>query len=197
MREVTFASGTFAHSTYPIQVWASGSGPSYESLQVDIERLVSMKAGTYKIPGYDREDIAQEIRLVAFKALAKYDAKKNHSTPFHFIARCVDNYLINLRRDNDAFLSARKLKEADNKTLDRLDCKRKVYYPASLSEDEFANLFNVNRGHEYDVHESVLAILPFELHDAYWLVIKHGQHAVPKQQFAKIKKVVIELYKDS
>lgn len=175
---------------------ATSGTPTYQTMRIDIERLVSMKAGTYKIPGYERDDIAQEIRLVAFKALEKYDATKNHSTPFHFIARCVDNYLINLRRDNDAFLSARKIKEADSKTLDRLDCKRKVYYPASLSDDEFSDLFNVAKGHEYDVHESVLALLTPDLHESYWLLVNNGQHAISKQHFAKIKKIVVTLFED-
>ena len=168
--------------------------PTYASLATDIERLVSMKASSYNIPSYEREDIAQEIRLVAFKALEKYDSDKNHSTPFHFIARCVDNYLINLRRDNDAHISQRKLKEADERTINRLNEKRKLYYPASLSEDEFVDLANNPQGCDYDVHETVLAILPSGLHASYWLLIKHGQGSISKQHYSRIKKIVIELF---
>lgn len=171
--------------------------PTYDGLHDDIERLVSMKAHTYKIPGYEREDIAQEIRMVAFKALGKYDATKNHSTPFHFIARCVDNYLINLRRDNDAFISMKKLNEADSRTIERIENKRRLYYPASLSEDEYSNSLDVVHSCDNDVHESILVLLPSGLHSSYWLLVQHGQYAIPKQHFTKIKKVVLELFEDS
>ena len=77
---------------------SSGIGLAYELVADDIERLVSMKVGLYSIPHFDRDDIAQEIRMVCVKALAKYDETKNHSTPFHFLARCVDNRLRNSLR---------------------------------------------------------------------------------------------------
>lgn len=171
-------------------MWCSGVAPSmYEKLTDDIERLVSMKAPKYKIPGYEHEDIAQEIRMVAYKALQRYDAAKNHSTPFHFIARCVDNYLINLRRDNDAVISKAKLKEADQKTLDRIDKKRKVYYPVSLEDDEFAD----STPSFFEVHEIVLMHLPSGLHTSYWAMVHDGQNAVSRQHFTKIKKAVLEL----
>ena len=81
--------------------WTSGLY-NYEVLHDDIERLVSMKSGMYTIPGFDREDIAQEIRMMCLKALERYEPSKNHSTPFNYLARCVDNRLRNLLRDNGA-----------------------------------------------------------------------------------------------
>lgn len=168
--------------------------PTYDSMKNDIERLVSMKARKYNIPSYEFEDIAQEIRLVAIRALEKYDALKNHSTPFHFIARCVDNYLINLRRDNDAFISKKKLEVADVGTLGRLDAKRKLYYPVPLSDDEYSDTYNAEKSHSYEVHESILVVLPSGLHASYWMLVNNGSHAIPKKDFTQIKKIVLELY---
>jgi hypothetical protein len=51
----------------------------YEDVAEDIERLVSMKVNLYNIPGFDRDDIAQEIRMVCVKAIDKWDASKNNS----------------------------------------------------------------------------------------------------------------------
>lgn len=172
----------------------AGKIPTYEDMKDDIERLVSMKAGKYKIPGYEREDIAQEIRMVAFRALKKFDPAKVHAGPFHFVARCIDNYLINLRRDNDAFLSKKKLAEADEKTLTRIDNKKRIFYPASLSDDEFADILNVEKTPECEIHESILILLPSGLHKSYWLVVENGEGAVPKEHFTQIKKVIVSLY---
>lgn len=163
----------------------------YIDLNDSVERLVSMKASKYKIPGYEREDVAQEIRMVAFKALQRYDPSKNHSTPFYFIARCVDNHLINLRRDNDAFISKAKLDVADDSTKHRLEMKRKVYYPLQMEDqDEYSEKHYPNY---FEIHETILLYLPSGLHESYWLVAHDGQNAVPPQHFSKIKKVVLNL----
>lgn len=163
----------------------------YADLNDSVERLVSMKASKYKIPGYEREDVAQEIRMVAFKALQKYDATKNHSTPFYFIARCVDNHLINLRRDNDAFISRAKLNVADDSTKQRLEMKRKLYHPLQMEDqDEYTEKHYPNY---FEVHETILLYLPSGLHESYWLVAHDGQHAVPSTHFSKIKKVIFAL----
>lgn len=176
---------------------ASGVVPTYEDMKVDIERIVSMKAGKYKIPQWEMEDIAQEIRLVAFKALQSFDMSKNHKGPFYFIARCVDNYLINLRRDNDAFISKKKLENADDTMLRRLEEKKKILYPASISasKNEHDFLIKDTQSHIcFELHERILSVLPSGLHASYEVLVLNGPGSIPKSDFAKIKKIVLNLY---
>lgn len=177
--------------------YIEGTIPTYEDMAIDIEKIVSMKASKYKIPNYTREDIAQEIRLVAVRALKKFDPTKSHAKPFHFVARCVDNYLINLRRDNDAFMSRKKLENADISTHNRLAEKHKIYYPVSLNDEESVNFLKGHSENTYSpitFHDSVLMLLPSGLHNSYHLLIEQGQDAIPKHHFTQIKKIVIELY---
>jgi len=176
--------------------YVTGTVPVYEDMADDIERIVSMKAYKYKIPGYTREDIGQEIRMVCIKALQKFDLSKIHGKPFHYLARCVDNYLINLRRDNDAYLSRKKLDEADEATHHRIAEKHKIYYPISLADDESVQFLKKRSEVEYspsELHDSVLLLLPSGLHNSYNLLIVHGQEAIPKHHFSQIKKVVLEV----
>jgi len=79
--------------------WAVVSGmPTYESLEVTIEKIVAMKASTWSFPGMDPDDIAQEVRLLCFQALQKYDPAKEGKGAFYFLAKCVDNGLFNKGR---------------------------------------------------------------------------------------------------
>ena len=102
----------------------------YEDVAEDIERLVSMKVNLYMIPGFDREDVAQEIRMVCVKAIAKYDASK---TPFHFLARCADNRLRNLVRDNAATLPKNKI--GDKRAMERVRKKKALHAALSVGHD--------------------------------------------------------------
>jgi len=163
--------------------------PTYESLATDIERIVSMKASKYKIPSFEREDIAQEIRMVAFKALQKWDSEKNHSTPFHYIARCVDNYLINKRRDNDAVLPS---KNPSQKDISRIEEKRKIYYPQSLSDIDLSS--TMNKSYPFELYDSFIKILPSSLHIAWSGLIEHGEDSIPRKDFTRIRKIFIEYY---
>jgi len=168
----------------------SGVAPTYESLHNDIERIVSMKASKYKIPSFEREDIAQEIRMVAFKALQKWDFEKNHSTPFHYIARCVDNYLINKRRDNDAVLPS---KNPSPKDISRIEEKKKIYYPQSLSDIDLSSTFN-GKSYPFELYDSFIKILPSSLHCAWSGLIDYGENSISRKDFTKIRKIFIEYY---
>lgn len=170
-------------------MFTSGITPTYEDLKDDIERLVSMKASRYKIPSFEREDIAQEIRMVAFKALKKWDASKNHSTPFHYIARCVDHYLINKRRDNDAVLTSKNPTEKDH---NRVEAKKKIYYPCHIGDYEIT--VNFNKSLPFEIHEIMLKVLPSSLHTSYHMLIEQGENSISKPHFTKIRKSFIEYY---
>lgn len=77
---------------------SSGLLPSYEELQPTIEKLVAMKMARWKFPGMEPDDIAQEVRILCFLALQKYDPLKEGKGVFYFLAKCVDNGLYNKGR---------------------------------------------------------------------------------------------------
>jgi len=74
---------------------SAASGLSYLEAEDLIETIVSMKKGKYIYPGHDVEDLAQDIRIMCWEALQKYDEAKVGKSQFHFLARCVDNRLYN------------------------------------------------------------------------------------------------------
>lgn len=71
------------------------SGIPYEEHTNLVETIVSLKKSKYKFPGVDPEDTAQEIRIICWEALSRFDPAKMGKSVFHFIARCVDNRLYN------------------------------------------------------------------------------------------------------
>jgi DNA-directed RNA polymerase specialized sigma24 family protein len=173
---------------------SSGVAITYEAVAEDIERLVSMKVNLYVIPGFDRDDVAQEIRMVCVKALKKYDESKNHSTPFHFLARCVDNRLRNMVRDNAATLP--KNKKDDKKAQERVRKKRALHSALSVGHDipedaigDYNEMCNAS-----DLREHVSQNLPKEIRPSFTLLIKSGPPAIPKTHLKLIKKVIRELY---
>ena len=166
----------------------------YADVAEDIERLVSMKVNLYKIPGFDRDDIAQEIRLVCVKAIDKWDASKNNSTPFHFLARCADNRLRNMVRDNAATLP--KSKQDDKKAQERLKKKKALYSALSVGldipEDSLGDYNEECTAH--DLKESVEANLPKDVVPSFHILINSGPPSISKTHLRTIKKVIRDLY---
>ncbi|MBW2559113.1 MAG: hypothetical protein JRD69_09845 [Deltaproteobacteria bacterium] len=173
-----------------------GEIPTYNDLADDIERIVSMKWRKIHIPGFEDDDIKQEIRIICLKALAVYDPAKNHSTPFHYLARCVDNRLINLVRDNGIRLTRKQIENADTKAINKADRKRRLFYPYSLGHDipEDA-LGEINESAGYaEFHDNVISALPPELVKFYCVLVDNGPNSIPKDKYRKIRGIVKELY---
>lgn len=167
---------------------------TYESLHHDIERLVSMKAGLYTIPGFERDDVAQEIRLTCVRALSKYDTAKNHSTPFHFLAQCVDNRLRNLLRDNGATLP--KASKDDLKAIDRASQKHRLQSALSVGDDvpeDFLG-FAPNSSNVLEFAELVLRELPPDIKESFKILIQAGPPSISKKHLAVIKRAIRNLY---
>ena len=167
---------------------------TYEDLATDIERLVSMKAGLYVIPGFDREDVGQEIRMTCVKALTKYDAAKNNSTPFHFLARCVDNRLRNLLRDNAATLT--KAQKTDEKAIARVEKKKKLQFTLSVGHDvQESQLGQASRAvHVSEFKEEIESRLPEEVKPSLLILINRGPPSISKAHLKIIKQVIREVY---
>jgi DNA-directed RNA polymerase specialized sigma24 family protein len=172
----------------------SGVAISYLSLESDIERLVSMKASMYNIPGFERDDVAQEIRMTCVKALAKYDTSKNHSTPFHFLARCVDNRLRNLIRDNAATLP--KSKQGDERSEKRIAAKRLLHGALSVGFDVPEDLLSSSdftlEMSAIDFKSSIEELLPDDLLQSFQILLKNGAPSIPKGHLKLIKKIIRE-----
>ena len=167
---------------------------TYTSLSEDIERLVYMKAGMYSIPGYDKDDVGQEIRFTCMKAIEKYNPEKNHSTPFHFLACCVDNRLRNLLRDNGSIVA--KSKRKDQKAIERADRKKRLEQAASI-DSEHADSIQSNSSHQTPIEmiEEIDKHLDCpELKRSLRILINNGPPSIPKKHLRIIKKIIKELY---
>jgi len=74
---------------------------TYADVEHVVEYLVKSKAYGYTFDCYAADDIAQEIRIICFNALPKFDPDKVKDGKLqNFFGRCVDNGLKNLKRDN-------------------------------------------------------------------------------------------------
>ena len=169
---------------------------TYKVLEQDIERLVSMKAGMYTIPGFDREDIGQEIRMTCVKALAKYDASKSssHGSPFHYLARCADNRLRNLLRDNAATLT--KAQKNDPKAIARVERKRKLKFTLGIGHDIEESQLGEAPEHVRvaEFQEAVEHKLPDAVKPSLATLIERGPPSIPKAHLKIIKQVIRELF---
>jgi len=72
----------------------------YSDISDIVEYLVRAKAYKYTFDCWELDDIAQEIRLICFKALEKYDGSRVVDNKLiNYFGTCVDNALKNLKRD--------------------------------------------------------------------------------------------------
>lgn len=74
---------------------------SYEDIEPIVEYLVKVKSREYTFDCWDTEDIGQEIRIICFNALEKFEQSKAVDVKqiTNYFGRCVDNRLKNLKRD--------------------------------------------------------------------------------------------------
>ncbi len=117
----------------------SVSGIHYEDATSLVETIVSLKKKKYQFPGVDPEDTAQDIRMICWEALSRFDPAKMGKSVFHFIARCVDNRLYNKFRgvylDNNPPCLRCPEYEKSTKTcmIDEIGCDRIVQYRDRMS----------------------------------------------------------------
>jgi len=93
---------------------------TYSDIEDIVEELVRVKCGNYTFDVYDKHDIAQEIRILCLKALKKFEPKMQPREKWiNFFGRCVDNGLMNLKRDKYVRPTFSHKKEYEN--LDEKD----------------------------------------------------------------------------
>ena len=117
----------------------SVSGIAYEDATSLVETIVSLKKKKYQFPGVDSEDIAQDIRVICWEALQRFDHDKLGKSIFHYVARCVDNRLYNQFRgvflDNNppCLRCPEYIKETKECRIDEVGCDRIVQYRERMS----------------------------------------------------------------
>lgn len=78
-------------------IFASGV-PTYANIADTVEALINTEGRRYPIPGYDHDDIAQEIRVECLRVLSFFDASRIGPSPYKYLQTCVRNFLYNMRR---------------------------------------------------------------------------------------------------
>ena len=76
---------------------ASGA-PTYSDISDIVEALTNIEGRRYPIPGYDHDDIAQEIRMECLRVLPYFDSSRIGPSPYKYLQTCVRNFLYNMRR---------------------------------------------------------------------------------------------------
>jgi len=115
------------------------SGLTYADSEDLVETIVSMKKTKYNYPGFDAEDLAQDIRLICWESLKKFDPNKLGKSVFHFVARCVDNRLYNKFRgiylDNNppCLRCEHYIKETKTCAIQESGCDRIVQYRTRMA----------------------------------------------------------------
>ena len=77
---------------------ATSGTPTYGDISDIVEALVNTEGRRYPIPGYDHDDIAQEIRVECLRVLPYFDASRIGPSPYKYLQTCVRNFLYNMRR---------------------------------------------------------------------------------------------------
>lgn len=128
---------------------------NYSDVESIVEALVNTEGVRYPIPGLDRDDIAQEIRLECFRVLSHFDSSRIGPSPYKYLQTCVRNYLYNKRRgvwvpNNPPCVRCPLWDRANRRCMiEEKDCAKIVQYrenmavkadlrkPASLETDVF------------------------------------------------------------
>lgn len=194
---------------------------SYEDAEGLIETIVRMKKDKYHYPGHDTEGLAQDIRLICWDALKKFDENKLGKSVFHFIARCVDNALYNKFRgiylDNNppCLRCEHYIKETKSCAIDEVGCDRIIAYrdrmarrraiaaPLSYtidfdSEDGRDSVFDKDMAvgsstGVCDLNESILATIDSSLVEYYKLMASGNSDEVPAHYKKQIQKHVRDM----
>ena len=111
----------------------------YAELEPVIEAIIHTEGRRYPIPGMERDDIAQEIRLECLRVMQYYDATRIGNSPYKFLQVCVKNFLYNMRRGiyvpNNPPCVRCPLWDKIRKTcvIDEIGCEKIVQYRQSMA----------------------------------------------------------------
>ncbi len=127
---------------------------NYSDIEHIVEYLVRVKSKQHTFDCWDTEDIAQEIRIICFNAIAQFDFDrvKDERQMVNYFGRCVDNRLQNLKRDNYIRYDVGKSldEEKINKTLDKIQRQKNIKHPINIEQAQ-------NMPYKLDVECQVMA----------------------------------------
>jgi len=188
------------------------SKTTYSDISDIVEYLVNTKSRTYTFDCWTHEDIAQEIRIICFKALAHFDVSRVEPDKWkNFFGRCVDNGLKNLKRDNyirnsppckgdcgmlhgDEHLDKDLTMVCKRwlKFRERLQRKIRVLHPIPIDfVGDIIKLAGVESEFEAkDLEEHILSHTPKELKRQLKLMIDGKAAKVPRKDKQKIREFV-------
>lgn len=188
---------------------ASGLTLTYAEAHSTIEKIVSIKARQYVKPGQSKDDVAQEIRIICFQALEKYDSTRVGRSVFHFLARCVDNGLYNQQRgiylDNNppCLRCEHYIKETKGCAIQESGCDRIVQYrdkmarrravlaPISYNVDEEEERVDIgyvpSATGQLNLDEHIRSTIDPSLLESYNKMIQEGHNSVPPKIRKKIQ----------
>lgn len=189
--------------------------PTYKDIEHIVEYLVNVKSRNYTFDCYTYDDIAQEIRIICFRALKHFDINRVKEDKWqNFFGRCVDNALKNLKRDNylrtsspcrgdcgflhgDEYIGNHLGKVCNRwlKFRKNLQRKMKVMHPKPI-EIIGDNIKDNNQEKEVemrDLENHVIESIPEELRKYFRMMISGKSKEVPRKYKKKIQDLVKSL----
>jgi DNA-directed RNA polymerase specialized sigma24 family protein len=187
---------------------APSGTPSYSDINGIVEALINTEGRKYPIPGYDHDDIAQEIRMECFRVLQYFNVSRIGPSPYKYLQTCVRNFLYNMRRGiwvpNNPPCVRCPLWDRIRRTctIDEIGCDKIVQYrenmaakadlrrPASLEDD----ILDHHQDEVTDVlllDQSIKDALPARL-IPYYECMKNGDK-IPARIKKEIRTIVTEI----
>lgn len=160
----------------------------------------------------DPDDLKQEMRMAAIKAMAKYDATRIGPSPYKYFEQCARNHLYNLHRGvhvpNNPPCVRCEFWDATNKTckIDEVGCdaivryrnnmelKKRIRNPGQLPEFDLTTPSGDEQIAAFLLDDSIRSILPPELIEDYDRLI--SGKPVESRKKTKIRKIVRRMMED-
>jgi len=177
-----------------------------------IESIVHIQIRKVPPRDGDPEDLKQEMRMAAIKAMAKYDPTRIGPSPYKFLEQCVRNHVYNLNRGvyvpNNPPCVRCELWDKVNKTcrINEEGCEAIVRYRQNMetkkslrSPDRLPDFdLSTPRGAEdidaFVLDESIKSRLPADLLEDY-VKLTSGQKVDPRRK-TKIRRIVKKLLEE-
>lgn len=195
---VLLASGT----VYQDRLYDPTADAYHQNISSTIERIVNMKRNTFVGNGYDRDDLAQEIRVRLIEATMSVDSNRSF---FHFLIKCADNLILDMwrgiyRPNNPPCkqcASGHPCQPGGKKCRKALEYeamlkkRREIDQPATLHGSEPV-YFDYSLEHVIanEFHERIIAALPSYLLKSYHEMINADGKGVPSEHKRKIRLIV-------
>ncbi len=177
-----------------------------------IEALAHTESRRHPHPGFDFEDMAQEIRMECVRVLSYYDPARIGPSPFKFLQTCVRNKLYNMQRGTlvpnnppcvrcPLWNKTKKICKINEEGCDliikyrrNMATKTAIRQPHSLEIDiiDYKKFLNTNA---IILDESIRSKLPKYLIKSYEKMIGGHSREVNSKHKTLIRKIVKKLIK--